>query len=108
MVRRKIIILLLVCTDMSMTTLRYVIHCNLPTSLRRLVGGLTNMDMTDQLAFYGAYHSHPINQLIHVIFVPVLIFTFMVVVSYAPPIPLPQVMTGAYTRAVLGSDGSVV
>lgn len=34
--------------------------------------------LMSQLVFYGQYHSHPLNQLIHFIFVPVLMWTVLV------------------------------
>jgi len=63
------------------------------------------MDMMEQLASYGAYHSHPINQLIHVIFVPVLVFTFMVFLSYLSPVPVSEGI-GNFVSSVMGNDGS--
>jgi uncharacterized membrane protein YGL010W len=76
----------------------------------RLFGGLTNLDMLEQLASYGAYHSHPINQLIHVIFVPVILFTLMVFVSYIPSAVTlsPEGILRKYASVVIGNDGADV
>ncbi|KAJ7499213.1 hypothetical protein FB451DRAFT_1204648 [Mycena latifolia] len=41
-------------------------------------------DVKTQLTFYGAYHSNKINILIHVIFVPILLWTFQVMASQIP------------------------
>ena len=41
-------------------------------------------DLPKQLAFYAAYHSDPINQLIHVIFVPLIWSTAVLGVAYSP------------------------
>jgi len=41
-------------------------------------------DVQHQLTFYGAYHSNRINILIHVIFVPVLLWSFQVMASQIP------------------------
>lgn len=53
------------------------------TVLTWFLGGFT-LDVEEQLAFYGAYHSHPVNQLIHVIFVPVIWFSAIVGLAYSP------------------------
>ncbi|KIY45900.1 DUF962-domain-containing protein [Fistulina hepatica ATCC 64428] len=43
---------------------------------------LLNIDK--QLAFYGAYHSNKVNVLIHMVFVPVLVWTWQVMSSSFP------------------------
>lgn len=44
------------------------------------------MKLIDQLAFYGAYHHNPINQLIHFIFVPTIIWSILVWFATLHPI----------------------
>ena len=44
-----------------------------------------NFNLSDQLAFYASYHSNPINQLIHFIFVPLLLWTAAIWLAYTPP-----------------------
>jgi uncharacterized membrane protein YGL010W len=45
-----------------------------------------------QLTFYGAYHSNRINVLIHIIFVPIILWTFQVLASQLPvPSSLPDI-----------------
>ncbi|PFH52624.1 hypothetical protein AMATHDRAFT_74097 [Amanita thiersii Skay4041] len=44
-------------------------------------------DVDAQLTFYGAYHSNRINVLIHIICVPILVWTFQVL---AAPVPAPS------------------
>ena len=39
-------------------------------------------DLEGALGFYGSYHNNKINQLIHVIFVPCIVWSFMVVINY--------------------------
>jgi len=49
-------------------------------------------DTLQQLAFYGAYHSHPINILIHIICIPFIMWSFQVLTYDLPrPTFLPQV-----------------
>lgn len=43
-----------------------------------------NFNLRDQLIFYGSYHSNPINQAIHFIFVPLLLWTVAVWLAYTP------------------------
>jgi len=45
-----------------------------------------NLNILDQFAFYGAYHNNFYNQVIHVIFVPIIIATILVFLNYAPPL----------------------
>jgi uncharacterized membrane protein YGL010W len=82
------------------------------TVFQWLFGGITNMDIAEQLASYGAYHSHPMNQLIHVIFIPVIVFTLMVFVSYLPPAwnasAEQQGIIGNYASVVIGNNESEV
>jgi len=40
-------------------------------------------DFDEALGFYGQYHNNPINQLIHVIFVPCIVWSAMVIFNYA-------------------------
>ncbi|KAF8543578.1 hypothetical protein BDD12DRAFT_819700 [Trichophaea hybrida] len=39
------------------------------------------LDLEKHLVFYGTYHSHPTNIHIHIIFVPILMFTIMLLLS---------------------------
>ncbi|GFP87469.1 uncharacterized endoplasmic reticulum membrane protein c16e8.02 [Phtheirospermum japonicum] len=43
-------------------------------------------DLEEQFAFYGAYHSNPINIIIHMIFVWPIAFTFLILLYFTPPI----------------------
>ena len=36
------------------------------------------LQLMDQLVFYGQYHSNPMNQLIHFVFVPTIMWTVLV------------------------------
>jgi len=51
--------------------------------LRWFAGGFST-DIEEQLAFYGAYHSNVYNQLIHVVFVPLIWGTACVWLAYSP------------------------
>ncbi|KAA8906400.1 hypothetical protein FN846DRAFT_948744 [Sphaerosporella brunnea] len=42
------------------------------------------LDLEQHLVFYGTYHTHPKNVLIHIIFVPVLMFTLMSILANIP------------------------
>ena len=43
-----------------------------------------NFDLKQQLAFYGAYHRHPGNKLVHFIFVPLIFWSVMILLNYTP------------------------
>lgn len=47
-----------------------------------------NFDLKDQLSFYGAYHSTPLNQLVHFFFVPLILWSASVWLAYIPTISL--------------------
>mmetsp|Transcript_10865 Transcript_10865/g.12796 ORF Transcript_10865/g.12796 Transcript_10865/m.12796 type:complete len:205 (-) Transcript_10865:808-1422(-) len=56
-----------------------------------------NFDLDDQLSFYGSYHKNPWNQVIHIIFVPIILWTVACWLNYAPPIftfPVPDALSG--------------
>ena len=42
---------------------------------------LRTYDTVDELTFYASYHSHPMNQLVHIVCVPLLLFTVFVCVE---------------------------
>ena len=46
---------------------------------------LHTYDTVDELVFYASYHSHPMNQLVHIVCVPLLLFTVFVFAAYVPP-----------------------
>merc|ERR1712217_726639 len=43
-------------------------------------------DLTQQLVFYGAYHSHPYNQAIHLVVVPLIWWSFAVLLEGCSPL----------------------
>lgn len=48
-------------------------------------------NLKEQLAFYGSYHSNPINQAIHAIFVPLILWSTTVWLATTPPLlPVPR------------------
>lgn len=47
-----------------------------------------NFDLKDQLSFYGAYHSTPLNQLVHFLFVPLILWSASVWLAYVPTVTL--------------------
>ncbi len=52
-------------------------------------GFLSFKNITDALAFYGVYHRHPINQIIHFFGVPMIILSLLIFLAHLKvPIPL--------------------
>jgi uncharacterized membrane protein YGL010W len=43
-----------------------------------------SFDLRDQLSFYGAYHNNRLNQAIHFVFVPAILWTVAVWLAYTP------------------------
>ena len=75
----------------------------------------TSMDKLSSLernfVFYGAYHNEPVNQAIHIIFVPTLLTTAMVFFTYIDvsnwlPASTASV-TEAYLPSVIGLNGAL-
>lgn len=50
-----------------------------------LFGGF-NLDLLDQLSFYGCYHRHPMNKLIHLVCVPGIAWSALVWFAAAGPL----------------------
>lgn len=48
------------------------------------MGKLGIFDLEKQFAFYGAYHSNPINILIHILFVWPIVFFTLVILYFTP------------------------
>lgn len=42
------------------------------------------LDIYDQMAFYGEFHHNKVNQIIHMIFVPIIFWTALVWISQVP------------------------
>ena len=72
------------------------VHCG-QTVPRRGISHLASLGDEDRmlssykenLKFYTSYHSNPINQLIHFIFVPVIFWSALVLLDYLQPIQVP-------------------
>ena len=47
------------------------------------IGG--RFELVEQLQWYAGYHTHPVNQIIHLVFVPLLLATAFVFAAYVPP-----------------------
>ncbi|GLC44102.1 hypothetical protein PLESTB_000929100 [Pleodorina starrii] len=59
------------------------------------MGGLS-LDLPEQLAFYGSYHNHPLNQLIHFVCVPAILWSLFVWLAAAGPLlPTPPSLSPA-------------
>eukprot|EP00002_Diphylleia_rotans_P005551 TRINITY_DN1471_c0_g1_i2.p1 TRINITY_DN1471_c0_g1~~TRINITY_DN1471_c0_g1_i2.p1 ORF type:complete len:132 (+),score=24.60 TRINITY_DN1471_c0_g1_i2:91-486(+) len=42
-------------------------------------------NLVDQLSFYGSYHSNTVNKLIHIVFVPTILWSAIIMVHYSGP-----------------------
>ncbi|CAG8512085.1 23122_t:CDS:2 [Dentiscutata erythropus] len=48
--------------------------------------GLNFLNLEDQLAFYGQYHNNKVNVAIHIVFVPLILWTTLVVAANSGPL----------------------
>lgn len=51
-------------------------------------------DLHQELAFYGSYHQNPINQLIHFIFIPIIWWTYCIMMAHLPLFNVPLSVAG--------------
>lgn len=51
-----------------------------------MLGFNFDLNLKKQLIFYGSYHNNPVNQAIHFIFVPLILWTVAVWLAYTPPL----------------------
>jgi len=67
------------------------------------------LNLEKQLRFYGAYHHNPVNITIHIIFVPILLFTALLFSTYTRPlIALPEFFQIKHLPLNLGTIGGIV
>lgn len=63
-----------------------------------------SLNLEKQLRFYGAYHHNPVNIAVHVICVPLILWTFFLLASNSPNvIPTPEKYTYDYLRPNIGT-----
>ena len=49
---------------------------------------VSTQSLDKELSFYGVYHSNPMNQLVHLVFVPLIWWSSCVALCYVPVLPL--------------------
>lgn len=62
-------------------------------------------DLKEQLVFYGSYHNNRINQAIHFIFVPIIMWTVSVWLAYTPAV---QIQHGLESVTNLDTGGYLI
>jgi len=67
-----------------------------------------SLNLEKQLLFYGAYHNNPINVGIHIIFVPIIMVTLMLLATNSPDLPLPSWLSIPYYPLNLGTAAAVL
>ncbi|KAK8951187.1 hypothetical protein KSP39_PZI002984 [Platanthera zijinensis] len=64
------------------------------------------LDLEKHFAFYGAYHSNPVNVLIHMLFVWPIFFTTLILLDFTPPLlHLPFLVSLVYALFYVSLDG---
>jgi len=66
-----------------MSTTALIGNLGFAAMLTVVVTGL-KWNFDEELAFYGAYHQHPINQVIHFIFIPIIWWTIVLMAAHVP------------------------
>jgi len=67
-----------------------------------------SLNLEKQLLFYGAYHHNPVNIGIHIIFVPVIMVTYMSLATNSPDIPLPSWLAIPYFPLNVGTVAALL
>ena len=73
-----------------MGALLTAVHVGLICVVFRAMLGFVSLPLSESLGFYGAYHQDPVNQAIHFLFVPTLLFSFLVYFAHHPLPVVPQ------------------
>lgn len=67
-----------------------------------------SLNLEKQLRFYGAYHHNPVNVAIHIVCVPAILLTFLLLATNTPSIPLPPWLSVPYLPFNLGTSAAVL
>ncbi|KAJ5097720.1 hypothetical protein N7456_008441 [Penicillium angulare] len=68
------------------------------------------LNLERQLLFYGAYHHNPVNIAIHIVCVPILLFTGIILAccAWRPLFTLPDALSVEYLPANFGTIGAFI
>ncbi|KAJ5719909.1 hypothetical protein N7493_006787 [Penicillium malachiteum] len=65
------------------------------------------LNLERQLLFYGAYHNDPVNIAIHIVCVPIILFTAIILCCNSGPLfPVPEALAIEYLPATVGTIGA--
>lgn len=67
-----------------------------------------SLNLEKQLRFYGAYHHNPVNVGIHIICVPAILFTSIVLLTNTPAVPLPPWLSVPHLPLNVAAVGAVL
>jgi len=64
------------------------------------------LNLERQLLFYGAYHHDPVNVWIHIICVPIILMSILLLLTNTPTLPLPSWLSFPYLPLNVGTFGA--
>ncbi|KAF1959063.1 DUF962-domain-containing protein [Byssothecium circinans] len=67
-----------------------------------------SLNLEKQMRFYGAHHHNPVNVGIHIVCVPAIILTFILLFTNTPSLPLPSWLSVPYLPLNAGTVASVL
>ncbi|KAF2739232.1 DUF962-domain-containing protein [Polyplosphaeria fusca] len=67
-----------------------------------------SLNLEKQMLFYGAYHHNPVNVGIHVVCVPAILMTFLLLFTNTPAIPLPSWLSVPNLPLNVATTGAVL
>ncbi|PSN63366.1 DUF962-domain-containing protein [Corynespora cassiicola Philippines] len=67
-----------------------------------------SLNLEKQLLFYGAYHHNSVNVGIHIVCVPVILMTFLLLFTNTPAVPLPEWLSIPNLPLNVGTAGAVL
>ncbi|KAF2270572.1 DUF962-domain-containing protein [Lojkania enalia] len=65
-----------------------------------------SLNLEKQLLFYGAYHHNPVNVGIHIVCVPVILMTYLLLLTNTPSIPIPSWLSIPNLPLTIGTLGA--
>ncbi|KAF2099688.1 DUF962-domain-containing protein [Rhizodiscina lignyota] len=66
------------------------------------------LNLEKQLLFYGSYHHNPVNVWIHIVCVPIILMSILLLLTNTPSLPLPSWLSFPHLPLNVGTFGAVL